>query len=443
MTPGQVGILALVVGCGSPAPKRVYEEARALGDGSLLLTWSDNTGRSGISRVDRSARIRWSTNLDGEPQGLWATVPSILIGDGIATARTRRQHDEETTALLEAVNLETGTRLWTTTLGPIDRFTRIAGLDGSFLGYASGDSIHPYLAGPDVLVEIDAQTGRERARTSLSTTWAPVPYRHGMVLHGDTRAVAVNGSTATELESRGLGCVIDGTYWSLVEDRSQWRLQPRADDHPPAIGLELVGHPSLAGCASYGDRFVMFLKTEDVTELRIVARDGVVTSKLNLGLVDWSLSTTQPLTTHASGPLTRFVPLLVFDDLSSRKRRLTVVDLQAGRIQWTARAHPPDNLFRADGRWYWIWRGKSKALIAIIDGETGLVTRAVVVSGRFQDVTPSSIAGGSLWIVADGWTGADSIVRLDAATLTKVAGSGRFGVTDGMDDPELRGVPHI
>jgi hypothetical protein len=395
--------------------------------------------------------------LAGEPQG-GERSQTLLVTDGVVGVRTRVR--APATALLEGVDLATGKHLWTNRLADLDdNSTWRAGIDIYFSGYALGSSMHPFLDdSPNLLFDIDARTGREQGRVSVETmTRAPMKYRGGIILHDVFDALAIDSAVTTKIESVGFGCVVGEDYWRLARLPSD-HYELRTLDDRIRISVETEDPVSqLVGCATFGEGLVFFLQTRapdyrsqaDIhTEIQVYDRDRQRIRRLTVGeLRNNSLVDPPTEASHAFGALARFLPLLVAD--TDFRSKVVMVDLREGRIQWEIPGHAFDHVFRVDGRWYLSRHPRTDRrlrLVALFDGETGLLDRAVQIWGlgvELREITDNDVGGGSLWVVAGGWVDAYRFfARLDATTLEKVAGSPHFEIADATNDEYLAGIPH-
>ncbi len=157
---------------------------------------------------------------------------------------------------------------------------------------------------------------------------------------------------------------------------------------------------------------------------------------------DQALRDRAPRATFATGTLTRFFPIVIAEHEGATPR-LAMVDIEQGAILWQAPTQTTASVFRFENRWYWTWLADGPRLV-VFDGDTGRMEHAIHVKApEVMPITPSNVAGGSMWLVSAHSVKAPAlpVACLDARTLQVVAGAEEFVVVDMMGDPVLREIP--
>ncbi len=289
MTRSVLLLATFAIGCSSEPIVREYRTITALADGSSLVTWQDKGRSFGVGRVDRSGHFKWVAELEGRPEDMFLHH-GLVVADHLVALRTRRRDGSDKSRLLEAIALDDGRRAWKSVLRTYGTESATGdGLDANFIGFATKQAIRPFLKSgkghEGELLEIDPVSGRERRRAPLPVQWAHTPLALGeeVVVHGLDSKAFVIGSDTMLVESRGVGCIVDDDYWHLVRTEDRWEMLATRDQARRPIPVEAVvpdRELALQGCAAYRDAFVLFVRVNGSSEVRVVDREGNVLRRI-------------------------------------------------------------------------------------------------------------------------------------------------------------------
>jgi len=188
-------------------------------------------------------------------------------------------------------------------------------------------------------------------------------------------------------------------------------------------------------CGRFGKRLVALVSVGSLSKSHVLVLDetGALVHDIDLGsdtqLDGGSVWYRSPGVASLSGDLTRFV-LYVHDplerDTKEKVTRLIMLDLETGKVAWQG---PKDHalihgtLFRHGTSWLWIHNQMANPVIAVFDGATGKLTRAVSAHAYdgVGEIKPSHAADGALWLHSKELTPSPwnelPVAMLDAATL--------------------------
>jgi hypothetical protein len=394
--------------CHARAPEVRPFGLHALDDGSaVVISLQGEPATWHLARIDAHGRSMWSHWIPEEPQ-IVSMSDGMFIGPDVIAVRYLERAGTGGRFRLAAFDRADGRALWDTELGREDvRHDSADGTTPVFGGVYVGDH---FVVGVDLahsieLVSVDARTGfvdrRFQTEKIVETTWV-----HGDRLYVDlfdyTVVIDPRNHTLSDTSDARAGCM---------------HLAPLA---------QLMTSERLLRCGSYRDRVIaVFQMNGPVTTggLRVVDVDthgrilrtielGGSTAELRDEYARWSSDAGA-----FSGELTRFVPFIIEEN--NEPDQLLVVDLEAARVSWRVTLDVnASSLLRTGPGWYLIDDRFAPHEIAMIDGASGTVSKAVRLLAPVREVRPRDIAGGALWLYSPEWSVSGvPLARLDASTL--------------------------
>jgi len=428
-----------------PALGRIHAMA-ALADRSAVAVVGTDSGDF-VVKLDASGGASWSSKLPRAARTIGANDGMAVTGDVIAV-RNGGPHS----LALSGYSIADGRRLWDTLVATTTRESEITA--GVFIGVtaAAGAFFVVYdnqSSGKQEIVAIDSSTGAILSRRPLGARFAPIATTSRLVLQDVGRADVIDPRGATsELDSWMSGCAIGDSYVrvagvrvdddGVVGDVATPRLVALSDasERNVIFDLPFPRWSHMKRCGRFGKRLVALVSVSgSVSETHVLVLDetGALVHDIDLGS-DMQLDGgwvwyQSPGVASLSGELTRFV-LYVLDtydpDPKEKHTRLIMLDLETGKIAWQG---PSDHalihgtLFRHGTSWLWVHNQMASPVIAVFDGATGKLTRAVLAHAYdgVGEIKPSHAVDGALWLYTKELTPSPwnelPVAMLDAATL--------------------------
>ncbi len=427
-----------LLACGSP-PLRQFTDVVALDDGSALLAFDVATEGSRVGRIGVDGEIQWESKLtDKASYGI--PEPNLSVHDRVVGVRVLR--DRRTSLAIEAFDLADGHPVWETTIPGVlvDHRTSYLRTRRSMIEFFSPSSD----ADSHSIVALDPATGRLRMRSSV-THGLDDSFALGeqLVLAGGRVIVDEAGRSISNPEAVGHACIHEGAYVAFRFDPGSGRYQMTRSPQASSSAVVVVDvHTQLAQrgikrCFSYHDHLGLVTTDRETSTTRITFLDGAGRSTGGVS-VRGKVETQWPATAAPTGD-TRFMPLITVD---GDRARLSLLDLERREVVWERELdHRNYDVFRVGASWFLVTKF-GDPLIAVFDGITGELRNAVRVNAYLTPIRPTSVGGGSLWLMARGhWVSGPQVARLDASTLMVTLNSAKIPVADARDTPFLVDLP--
>ncbi|MBE7449724.1 MAG: PQQ-binding-like beta-propeller repeat protein [Kofleriaceae bacterium] len=426
-----------------------------LDDRSAIVIYQHRKHES-VARVDDRGRTLWSSPLAGVPSTI-SPYNGIAVSADVVTVRYAHVRDSDPVDhAVAGFSLKDGALVWDTILTPYQPTSPPAGRHPETPPYTIALPVAEGLVAQWAsdgssawLFAVDARTGRVVSRQPAADAASPDVLGTRVIVNEPGQTVVYDATGATpiwKLPAWFRGCAVADeyvtmTYETVEGDRKLVALR----DGDPATRREIAvppGHrsPQLHSCGRYRDRLVLLMKTDTHSksggrsQVWIVDSQGALLHAIDLGedlMVEtyWTRKI-YPRAAPLAGELTRFAPYVhVRPDLrGAGESRLLMLDLEAGKIAWTAPTDAYQALFRADEHWY-MFRPAPSPTLSVFDGRTGEFVAAVRIEGpgRIGDLAPYHVVSGRVWVYSDarGRASRPSIAVLDATSL---AGAFQRGV---------------
>lgn len=423
--------------CGSP-PLRRYMDVVALDDGSALLAFDVAAEGSRIGKIGVDGEMQWESQLSGKAS-YGIPEPNLSVHDRVVGVRVLR--DQRTSLAIEALDLADGHQVWETTIPSVlvDHGTSHLRTDRSMIEFfrAPAES-----NSPPIIAALDPSTGRVRMRSSTTNAvYESIAFGEQVVLNGG--GVVINGDgIASSAELVGFGCVHSGALVTFRMDPKGTHQMTTLSQTGAATVVDLdrqvTAKGTIRNCFSYRDQLAIVTSSHPspTTQLVFVDVTGRSTGEIS---VPGQLPTLWPAVAAPSGP-TRFMPLITVD---GDRARLSLLDLEKREVAWRRDLdHRNYDVFRVGPSWFLVTKQFGDPLIAVFDGVTGELRNAVRVKANLRPIRPTSVGGGSLWLMAEAhWVAGPPLARLDATTLVVTLGSAEIPITNARDTPFLVGLP--
>jgi hypothetical protein len=441
-----LGLVAFLRSRGGSQSSGYVVAQHALADGTAIFVWREDAGAKrgeSVVRIDASGQRLWRREITADALGF-----EIVVSEDTIIVRNFWEYcDHGPCDRLFAFDLKTGGMLWSRdpaiakglTYEPFSSFGRV--IAGRYVDVAA---TAPEAARRDeyaqTLFALDVRAGTLLWRKPLEWHWhldgQVLVVGDRLILHQSGRVTAVDldtgNATGIEVPNHGAGCVIDDTYFNIVDLNDQKlaafphgelanRQQIAALPSPPAPWAAAIA----GSCATHGDEllFLMGAYANPSDDRALVAllmgRDGKDPRVVEL------------LKTQASVPrsfetrVPRFVPIPIDDGDGTL---LVLLDVDEARVVSRTPLQDVSGLeqFHVDGRWYFSWGTKAGYTIAVFDGTTKAWHAGYVRAGRsIRGLARSNVANGQIWLLPDVVGPETSIDKvpvaiLDASTLAPI-----------------------
>ena len=410
----------------------------ALDDGSALLAFDVAAEGSRIGKIGVDGEMQWESQLSGKAS-YGIPEPNLSVHDRVVGVRVLR--DQRTSLAIEALDLADGHQVWETTIPSVlvDHGTSYLRSDRSMIEFfhapaESNSSLS--------IVALDPATGRVRMQSSTThAVYESIAFGEQVVLNGGGVIVGDDG-TATSTEVVGFGCLHGGAFVTFRMDPKGTHQMTRSPRTGAGTVVELdrqvTARGSIRNCFSYRDQLAIVTSTHPnpTTQLVFIDETGRSTGEIS---VPGQLPTLWPAVAAPSGS-TRFMPLITVD---GDRGRLFLLDLERREVVWGRDLdHRNYDMFRVGPSWFLVTKHVGDPLIAVFDGVTGELRNAARVKANLRPIRPTSVGGGSLWLMAEGhWVAGPQVARLDATTLVVTLGSAEIPIADARDTPFLVDLP--